>query len=439
MKTELRKPKVFFSQQKQKWGIDYEFLHHGRPKRKRLIRYATEEDAEADIGTIESQQAAQQVGAARLTESQTHEALWAFSHLEKLPFERKSLRDAILFYEHYYKEAPQTDPIKKAVNDFLAFKAPNLKAAGYASLKSRLQNMASYFDGKTVGQISSTDLIEFISSKSKGVQGHYRKDCGGFFSHISDPGNDRRILTESPFDGVRFHFRQQNKGKKPQKGVPTTLHLEEVKAALKMALEGFPLPTRPHKDALHFKSRSTKPLGKDFTSDPGDWLAFVVLGCFCGLRPSEIENLAKQENLWQNHVKLAQGKIVIDEKINEKTSDHRLVDMRGNVSKWLAHVKKHSFPIYPNPYKKKWHYPILREHILGERAKNRAFVDVWRHTYCTWLFNDTDKEGRPITLDYVTGQMGHSAIINQKHYRGKLWDNEKAVDFWNLSPKDFKQ
>lgn len=417
----LKKPKVYFVEKRKKWGVDYEELIGGKAKRIRLIRFDTKKEAEKAQAKIGSQQIARESRATFLTDEQTRQALWAFEELANLPFKNNSLTDAISYYKFHYAEAAKTPRIKIAVEDFLDFKRENLKPTGFNSLRGRLRNMANHFEEKMLGEISALELISFFEEKTIGVQKQYIKDCGGFFSHVSDLGNPNRILTENPFGGVRFHFRQKNKGRTARKGVPTVLHLIEVKKALQVAMSGFEITNKT-----------------TIQTEGGDWLAFVVLGCFCGLRPSEIENLSKQENVWRDFIKILDGKIVINEKINEKTSDHRLIDMRGNVKEWLRYIKENSFPLHINPYRKKWHYPRFREEVLGERAKDRTFVDVWRHTYCTWLINDTDKEGRTITLDYVTAQMGHSAQVNQKHYRGKLHDGENAADFWNLKPSDFK-
>lgn len=405
----LKKPKPRRHPITGKWGCDFEEVVNGQVERRRKYHIYTEKsDAEIHCNKIYNQQNPKvRQTITTLTNAQQQEALWAFEELARFDVQKNSLRSAIQYYVAHYKEGDETRSVEAVVKDWLAIKEKQLAPLSYAPLRSRLKQFQGAFPCK-FGEVSGEDLIEFVEKQSPGMKKKWLVHLGQLYGHVCNPANPKRELDHNPWDQVAFYF----KDKLPETSkVPTILHLDEVKAALK--------------SAMGFKSDK---------GDAGEFLGVVVLGLFCGLRPSEIQNLGKVKNPYLDYIQLNKGQIRITEEICQKTRSVRTVELKANSLEWLKYIQEKKLPICPNPYKYQKYNGALREKILGTRSTDKAWNDVYRHTFVTFLYNSAIESKEKLSFDYILSQVGHSMQVQEKHYRGILLDDENAPDFWKITP-----
>lgn len=159
------------------------------------------------------------------------------------------------------------------------------------------------------------------------------------------------------------------------------------------------------------RPREDRPQREDF----GEFLWYVVLGCFCGIRPSEIRRLSgAQINLEDGHV------IVLGR--TAKTRQRRVVDLSPNARAWLAgrEMPKRFSPLN---FQRRW----ARLRAAAGLAKWPH--DAMRHTFASMHYAQHQDEA------LLKAQMGHSREeeILFRHYRGLVTRREAAA-FWGLRP-----
>jgi hypothetical protein len=425
MKT-LKRPTPWKNPSTGKWGCDFEELVDGKIKRRRkYCKYKTKKEAESRCTKIENQQNPKvRKNIKTLTNAQQEEALWAFEELARFDVKSNSLRSAVTYYVTNYKESGETRNTDTVVNDWLKKKKHELKPSSFAPLRSRFEKFKQCFNSK-FGEISSGDLINFIEKytayepladgsrrdgeyRAKGMQKKLFTHLRSFYSHVCNRANPLREMDYNPWDEVAFYF--EGKFNEDNK-VPTILHIKEVKKALRIAKT--------------FKSER---------GQAGEFLGTLVLGALCGLRPSEVSNLSKQNNIFNEFIQLSKKQIRINEAICQKQRDDRTVNLKANAVAWLEYIRDQKLPIHPTPYIHQKYNGKFREAILGTRSKDKRWNDVYRHTFVTFLYNSALEDKESLSFDYIISQVGHSMQVQEKHYRGTLYDNESASDYWKLTP-----
>ena len=422
----LKEPTPWKNPNTGKWGCSFEEIVDGKTKRRRkYASYSTKKEAEAHCTRIKNEQNPKvRKSISKLNNAQQEEALWAFEELGKFDVKYNSLRSAVNFYVQNYKEAGETKDTGVIVDAWLINRKLRLKPSSFAPLNSRFEKFKECFPLK-IGEVEDEDLIKFIEFytahealkdgtsregefRAIGMQKKLFTHLKQFYTHICNPANPHRELNFNPWDKVAFHF----EGKfKETNTVPTTLHIQEVKQALKIAKT--------------FKSEK---------GQAGEFLGTLVLGALCGLRPSEVKNLSKQENVFNKFIQLNKKQIRITVDICSKTGDDRTVSLKENVLTWLKYIKDNQLPIYPSPYVHQKYNGKFRAEILGIRSTDKKWNDVYRHTFVTFLYNSALENTETLSFDYITSQVGHSMQIQEKHYRGILYDDERASDYWQLTP-----
>ena len=431
MKKNLKTPTPLKHPNTGKWGCDYEEIVDGKIKRRRRhYTYTSKKAAEAHCTRIYNEQNPKvRRNIKTLTNAQQDEATWAFEELAKFDVMKNSLTSAVRFYVANYKESGETRDTHIIVDEWLKDRKQRLEPSSFAPLNSRFAKFKECFPVK-VGEIEGGDLIKFIERytaleplkdgtsregefRAVGMQKKLFTHLKQFYAHICNPANPDREINDSPWDRVAFYF--DGKFKETNK-VPTILHIQEVKQALRMA--------------------------KAFKSDEGqagEFLGTLVLCALCGLRPSEVENLSKQEDLYNEFIQLNKKQIRITEDICKKMRDVRTVDLKGNAVAWLKYIRDNELPIYPSPYKHQKYNGKFREAILGKRSKDKKWNDVYRHTFVTFLYCSALEDKEKLSFDYITSQVGHSMQVQEKHYRGILHDDEAASDYWDLTPSSVEK
>lgn len=406
---QLKKPVPYKRPDTGKWGCDFEELVDGKVvRRKKYAIYDLKTDAQTRCNQIHNQQnPKERKSITKLTNAQQQEAAWAFEELAKFDVTKNSLRSAVRYYVENYREAGETRSVAEVVATWLAKKEKQLQPTSYAPLRSRLNHFKDQFPCQ-FGEVDSQDLIDFIEKQSPGMQRKWFIHLGELYNYFCHKSNPNPELNHNPWEQVAFYF----DGKLSETNrTPTILHLDEIKVALKIAKD--------------FKSEK---------GEKGEFLGVVVLGIFCGMRPSEVQNLAQQEKPFGDFIQLRKKCIRVTEDICRKTRAVRTIELKPNAVQWLKYIKDKKLPISPNPYKYQKYNGALRKKILGDRAKLKAWNDVYRHTFVTFLYNTAIEEKENLSFDYILSQVGHSMQVQEKHYRGTLRDDEKASDLWKVTP-----
>lgn len=145
-------------------------------------------------------------------------------------------------------------------------------------------------------------------------------------------------------------------------------------------------------------------------------LAWIVLGLFVGLRPSEAQRTTWEDIRFQNHTLIVHGK-------NSKTRRHRIIDLHPTAAAWLkvAHDFHSELPIKPQPIRRA--VRIFREPLKLSQWPQ----DVLRHTCASYTL--------AISQDFArtAWQLGNSEKILLRHYY-RLTDRETALAFWSILP-----
>ncbi len=425
----MKVPSVYFDKQSGRYICDFHELVDGEIRQRRL-KFRTEKQAEEERTKQEAKRKrAQRRGKGALTDAQLETAVWLFQELESFEWKYVTARDLVDHFRATYNPM-SSRPFSEAVDDFEAFKrSSGIKRSSFKDIPPRLRKLKEHFEGKTVGELTSTDFLGYVEAQSVGMR--YKiyalvRELLDYSSHDGrkDPPFKRKILDEFEFEskkGKRFKLERTE--------APTILHLAEIRAALKK------LPSFKVKDGA-----------------PGEWLGFFVLGTFCGLRPHEIQALGRiqrcefkdkdgntlgadyvelgEDAVWTKHIQLQKGLIVCDDKIGTKTAERRNVKIHPNVLEWLKLIKKRQLPLCVHDRRFARYGKFFRIEVMDEeRQKNKKWDDVFRHTFATflWAFEGMTES------EYVS-QLGHSMKVAKKNYLGDLYDDEKSSDFFGIFP-----
>jgi integrase len=148
-------------------------------------------------------------------------------------------------------------------------------------------------------------------------------------------------------------------------------------------------------------------------------MPYIVLGTFCGIRVSELEQLD-----WSK-VSLTDRAVTI-EATTAKTKTRRVITLNDTAVAWLTpHVKK-SGPVVE--------VEGLRERLL--QLREAAKLTKWPHnamrhsfgSYAVRQWNDLPK---------VSYEMGNSVQVCRRHYEQVVTKSE-AERFWSLRPSEAK-
>jgi len=141
----------------------------------------------------------------------------------------------------------------------------------------------------------------------------------------------------------------------------------------------------------------------------GSMLPFFAIGCFCGIRPTEI-----QRTEW-NNINFETKQIYVSKKA-AKTGQDRFVDMPENLIAWMALV----------PQKVRTGCQRYSRAEFEAVRKNSGVIwqiDIMRHSAASHLYAKTHDSG------LVTAQMGHELNVFLKHYRQAVTQKDGEAYF----------
>lgn len=280
------------------------------------------------------------------------------------------LNAALLFVESHYRSEIQTISVLMAYNEFIASRtsvSPKTKEHYESSLKLLLKPDPN----KAVHDFTISD-IEKILHRYKNVNSQltYRRAFKTFFKWSVR----HHYCLENPCD--RLDKRQGDMSK------ITALSLEESKRLLYAAMQ----------------------------LQDGAAAAYVAIGLFAGLRPSEIRDL-KAEDIMKDKIRVSGGKL--------RRQLKRSAPIPLVLAAWL---KEYPFKGLP----KGWDGKMKR---LKKATKARKWVqDIIRHTSITF---QTERDKNESLTAYNNGT---SKQMMDRHYRDTIDDDKTIAEFWSLTP-----
>jgi integrase len=169
---------------------------------------------------------------------------------------------------------------------------------------------------------------------------------------------------------------------------------------------------------------SVDEISEILNNSPKECIPYLVIGAFCGLRPSEILRAN-----W-SHITSCGGYFeVIGEKGNKS---RRTVPLSEAAKAWLADHKKISGPISPNPRSSKVH-KLIKDSINRIRLKENQKEFNWksnalRHSYGSYRVSIIKN------IPQVAYEMGNSSRMIQTHYLHVVTP-EEGQRYFSILPK----
>jgi integrase len=241
-------------------------------------------------------------------------------------------------------------------------------------LKNRLNRFASDFNGQVVATITGTQIDDWLRGLKVGPVTR---------------NNFRRVLI------VAFNY---------AKGRGYCLTNPAEATAKAKEIDG-PIGILTVKETSRLLNAATE-----------ETLPYFAIGCFAGLRPTELSRLD-----WRD-VDFESGLIEVTAK-NAKTARRRLVKIPPNLMEWLAPYRLHTGRVSPLNERKKLH----AARVTAKLATNWP-NDALRHSFASYhiaKFNDA------AALALEMGHVGTSMIFG--NYR-ELVKPAEAARYWEIRP-----
>jgi integrase len=291
----------------------------------------------------------------------------------------RSVSDAVDFLISHLEATGDGKALGELVDTFIKAKKRDEKSPRYlADLNSRLGRMVKDFGPDVrLATISTERVDDWLQGLGVGPQSrnHYRRTGHAFFQWAVK----RRFAPENPFSGID-------------------------KAVVKRDLPG--IYNKEQMDQLFAKA-----------GDDPELIAWIALGAYAGLRPSEIKRLD-----WEDiHLK----KRVIDLSGSAtKGGRRRLVKILDTLASKLEPIDKSSGEIVGEYFDSSKQLRDLKEAVGFDWPH-----DVLRHSFGTYHLAAFEDAGK------TSLQMGHSGNPSMlfNHYHRPGIDKATALDWWGIS------
>jgi integrase len=309
-----------------------------------------------------------------------------FDCVEALKPFNATIRDAVNFYVPHLRAAKRTCTAAELVKELLNGKEADGASERYLSdLRSRLTQFSESFDGVPVGEITSSEIDEWLRNLSD-------KESGKRLAPVTR-NNFRRVLI------VAFNFA---KGHDYCVGNPAqqSAKAKEIESAVGILTV----------DQTACLLESAAP----------ELLPYVAIGAFAGLRRAELERLDWQE------VDLQSGLIEVTAR-KAKSARRRFVRIQPNLRKWLQPHAQLSGNVTPTDYR-----------ALLETARETAGIEQWpqnalRHSFASYhlaKFNDAAA---------LALELGHTNSNMVFHHYRQLVKPKQAERYWKIAPAGGKK
>lgn len=339
-----------------------------------------------------------------------------------------SLVDAVYYYRTNYKKV-STKPLKDAISDFIDDRETTTKKSGRTrsertiyELKNRLkafetfmidqavktevgnskaskqgrEELAEALEPKQVDQITSADIEAFLETKGASWN-NYRSKLFGFFKWCVK----EHLCAANPVDGVERRSNETS---------IEYLSVAETSSLLNAARD----------------------------ESDGEFLAYVAIALFAGLRPdSELKKLTwKNVGLKSKRMRVPAG----------KTGIARAITMPDNLIEWLE-VCDRTKPILPAGSFQRKFAKVKRaagfkggvrdtkeQRNIDDAEGMKSWIpDYTRHTFITYHVAKHGDKFKTATIS------GNSPEMIEQHYDGLVVDADAVETFWTITPKTLEE
>lgn len=302
---------------------------------------------------------------------------------EKLAAFNVTLRDAINFYLPHLQATNRSSTVKQLVDEIVNGKEADRASKPYINdLKSRLNQFASSFEGKSVAEITTTDIDQWL----RGLTTLKKKPIAP-----TTRNNFRRVLN------VAFNFARDH-GYCISNPVTKSAKAKVIESAAGI------LTVEEMSRLLENASEKLVPC--------------LAIGAFAGLRRAELERLDwKEIDLESRLIEVTANKA--------KSARRRFVKIKPNLLLWLKPYAKPKGSVAPSNFRK-----------LLERAQKAAGIHDWpnnalRHSFASYYLAHFTKSGAA----ELALEMGHTDTnLVFQHYR-ELVKPKEAKRYWNIVPQ----
>ena len=300
---------------------------------------------------------------------------------EKLQPFGKTIRDAVEFYLPHLRASNRTCTATELVKELLKVKQADGASKRYRSdLSSRLTQFSDRFDGKSVAEITSPQIDDWLRSLSD-------RETGKRLSPVTR-NNFRRVLI------VAFNFAKE-RGYCVGNPAEKTARAKVIETAIGIL--------------------TVEETARLLESAAPELLPFIAIGAFAGLRRAELERLDWRE------VDLQGGLIEVTAK-KANSARRRFVRIQPNLAKWLQPYAQLPGNVTPPKYRE-----------LLDAAREAAGIDQWphnalRHSFASYhlaQFNDA------AALALELGHTNSNPVF--QHYR-QLVKPKQAERYWKIAP-----
>src|SRR5438128_189613 len=292
-----------------------------------------------------------------------------------------TIRDAVNFYLPHLHATKRTCTATQLVDELLKVKEADGASERYLSdLRSRLTQFAESFNGKSVAEITSAEVDQWLRSLSD-------KETGKRLA-ATTRNNFRRVLI------VAFNFAREH-GYSAGNPVEKSARAKVIESAIGILTV---------EETAHLLESAASEL-----------VPFIAIGAFAGLRRAELERLDWKE------IDLQSSLIEVTAK-KAKSARRRFVRIQPNLAKWLQPHAQLSGTVTPPKYRE-----------LLDAARESAGIEQWphnalRHSFASYhlaQFRDTAA---------LALELGHtnSNLVFQ-HYR-QLVAPKQATRYWKITP-----
>jgi integrase len=363
-----------------KWYIEgYWIPDASAPNGRRRYRpeFPSRQAAEAEIVKIKKRRAEEGYAAERLTENDRLDAIRA---KELLKNHAVSLEDAARHYAQHLVATSRSIKVGPLCEQFLALKHREMESnvegkwtpEDYRDTKSRCLRFAARFGDRWAVEVTADEIHDWLEELKFECGAQNRKNIRKALSRLFTYAKHKRYCPHNPINDV--------KGIKVPKKRPAIFSADQITQLLNAA--------------------------------PDDLVAYIALGAFAGLRPSEAQKFLWEEVRDDGQLKVREG----------EEGQVRFVSISTNLAAWLSLVKQSAGPAAPPEADRKTSELAQKLNLLTDWPQ-----DIIRHSY------GTAHACRYENVDKTSFQMGNSPPTVKAKYLAAI-PLADAIKWWNVFP-----
>lgn len=374
----------------------------------------------------------------KITIRKTNEGSGVRWVLDYTPANGKRVRRFFKTQEEAKAAATEQDQMsRRAGEDWLALSTVQRLdlLSGYERIRSRGLTLNAVLDQWEAGQGASNgngQLVPISLSKAgdgwlahlarKGSSKAHIATCGSWVRRFARGREQQQVqaITSKDilewlanFDGVTYN-NQRDAARNFFGWCFDNKHHKELICTSKIA----PVKKIPHKIPSHLTVEQTRTLMRFCMANP-EYLGYVTLALWCGIRPSECDRMA-----WAD-IDFEHG--IVNVRVT-KTGEPRQIHMTETTAAWMRLAKQHNSPIGPD------FAPTVSIKADKIRALREALgmaewpMDILRHSFGSYYCELSRSIGDTAI------EMGNTEAIIKKHYRAVIRPDQ-CREFWAITPE----